>query len=191
MFSLEIVLLGMALAIDAAVVTFAVSLLHERDTPAMKVKNGLLVSFTFGLFQFLMLWLGSYAGYLFTFSSFGYYFQIAIGVIFFGLAWKCVHESLSLEEKKIEWGIIPVVILAFATSIDAMASGISLGTIPRAYLAATEVGIITTMMCGTFYLVGQFFREIPDKWLLRLASLIFLFLGAQVFWALRHIFFRG
>jgi manganese efflux pump family protein len=191
MVSIEIMLLGMALAMDAAVVTFAVSLLHERDTPSMKLKNGFLVSFTFGLFQFLMLWLGSYAGFLFTFSTFGYYFQVVIGLIFFGLAWKCIHESFSLEEKKIEWDIIPVVILAFATSIDALASGISLGTIPRAHLAALEVGLITSMMCASFYFIGQFFREIPDKWLLRLASLIFLILGLNVLWAIRHLFVRG
>jgi putative Mn2+ efflux pump MntP len=191
MFSLEIMLLGLALAIDAAVVTFAVSLLHERDTPRMKIKNGALVSLTFGLFQFLMLWVGSYAGYLFTFSSFGYFFQIGIGIIFFGLAWKCVNESFSLDEKKIEWDIIPVVILAFATSIDALASGISLGTIPHAHLAALEVGIITSAVCASFYSIGQFFKEIPDKWLLRFASSIFLFLGLQVFWTIRHFFFRG
>lgn len=192
MFTLEIMLLGLALAIDAAVVTFAVSLLHERDTPTMKVKNGFLVSFTFGLFQFLMLWLGSYAGYLFTYSSsFGFYFQIAVGMIFFGLALKCIFESFSLDEKKIEWGVIPVVILAFATSIDALASGIGLGTIPQAHFAAMEVGLITFMVCGSFYFIGQFFRQIPDKWLLRLASVIFLFLAGQVFWALKHLIIRG
>lgn len=188
MFSLEIMLLGLALAIDAAVVTFAVSLLHADDTPTQKLKNGALVSATFGLFQFGMLWLGSYAGYLFTFSSFGYYFQTGIGIIFFGLAWKCIQESLSLDAKKVEWGIIPVVILAFATSIDALAAGISLGTVPQAHLSAMGVGFITASVCGSFYFIGQFFSEIPDKWLLRFASLIFIFLGAQVIWSIYRIF---
>jgi putative Mn2+ efflux pump MntP len=183
-------LLGLALAIDAAVVTFAVSLLHAEDTPAKKMQNGALVSLTFGLFQFGMLWLGSYAGYLFTFSNFGYYFQSGIAIIFFGLAWKCINESMSLEEKKVEWGIIPVVILAFATSIDALAAGISLGTIPHAHISAIGVGCITAMVCGSFYFIGQFFREIPDKWLLRFASLIFIFLGAQVLWTLKN-FLKG
>lgn len=188
MLSLEIMLLGLALAIDAAVVTFAVSLLHTEDTPTQKLKNGAMVSLTFGMFQFAMLWLGSYAGYLFTFSNFGYYFQTGIAVIFFGLAWKCINESFSLDQKKVEWGIIPVVILAFATSIDALAAGISLGTIPRAQVSAMGVGAITTMVCGSFYFIGQFFREIPDKWLLRFASLIFIFLGTQVIWSLKNFF---
>lgn len=191
MFSLEIVLLGLALAIDAAVVTFAVSLLHLELTPAKRFQRGFLICLAFGVFQGIMLWLGAYAGYLFTFSSFGYFFQIGIGVIFFGLALKFIQESLTLEEKKIEWGVIPVVILAFATSIDAMASGVSLGTLPRAYLAATEVGLITFSVCGSFYFLGQFFKQIPDRWLLRFAAFIFVFLGFQVFWGIRHLILRG
>jgi putative Mn2+ efflux pump MntP len=191
MFSLEIVLLGIALAIDAAVVTFAISLVHLELSATHRVRRGFLISLAFGIFQALMLWLGSYAGYLFTFSSFGYFFQIGIGIIFFGLAFKFIQESMTLDEKKLEWGLLPVIILAFATSIDAMASGVSLGTIPRPYLAATEVGLITFFICGSFYFMGQFFRKIPDRWLLRFAAAIFVFLGVQVFWGIRHYILRG
>ena len=191
MFSLEIVLLGLALAIDAAVVTFAIGLLHHGMSPAEKIKRGLMISSAFGIFQFVMLWLGSYAGYLFTFSSFGYYFQFIVAIIFFILALKFVQESIKIEEKKIEWGLLPIIILAFATSIDAMASGVSLGTLPRAYFAAIEVGLITFSVCGGFYFISQFFRQIPDRWLLRLAAMIFLFLGIQIFWGLKHVFFKG
>jgi putative Mn2+ efflux pump MntP len=191
MFSLEIVLLGLALAIDAAVVTFAVGLVHSELSLNHRIRRGFLICLAFGVCQGLMLWLGSYAGYLFTFSSFGYFFQLGIGVIFFGLAVKFIQESMSLDEKKVEWGLLPVIILAFATSIDALASGISLGTVPRPYLAALEVGIITFAVCGAFYLLSQFFKKIPDRWLLRFAAFIFVFLGGQVFWSLRHLIIRG
>lgn len=191
MFSLEIVLLGIALAIDAAVVAFAISLLHKNDNPSDKMKNGILVSSLFGGFQFLMLWLGSYCGYLFTFSSFGYFFQLSTGIIFFALALKCVHESFTLEAKRVEWKIVPVILLALITSIDAFAAGISFGTIPRAYYVGIEVGLITFLITGSFYMFGQFFREIPDRWLLRLSALIFFFLGGQVFYAYKYLLFKG
>lgn len=191
MISLEILLLGVALAIDAAVVTFAVGLLHLELSVAQRTKRGLMICAAFGLFQGVMLWLGSYAGYLFTFSTFGYYYQIAIAVIFLGLAVKFLNESLTVEEKKLEWGVIPVMILAFATSIDALAAGISLGTIPQAHYAATEVGLITFLICGCFYFFSHFFRQIPDRWLLRLASLIFLILCGQTIYAIKHLIFRG
>lgn len=188
MFSLEILLLGLALSIDAGVVTFAISLLHERDSSAMKLRNAIITSATFGIFQFGMLWVGSFAGYLFTFSSMGYYFQLAVALIFLGLALKCIFESLDENEKKIEWGLIPIIILGFATSIDALVSGISLGTLPHPYLVSLDVGVITFSVCSLFYAIGQFFRNIPDRWLLRLAALIFIVLGGQVFWGLRHLF---
>lgn len=191
MFSLEILLLGVALAIDAAVVAFAISLLHRSDNPSQKLRNGLMVSSLFGGFQFLMLWLGSYFGYLFTYSSYGYFFQVSTGMIFVALGLKCVHESFSLEEKKIEWKIVPAIILALITSIDALAAGISLGTVPRAYYSGLEVGLITFFITGSFYLFGQIFRDIPDKWLLRVASLIFFFLGAQIFWTFRTYLLKG
>jgi putative Mn2+ efflux pump MntP len=191
MFSTEIVLLGIALAIDAAVVTFAVSLLNGEAPLPSKVRNGVIASGTFGLFQFLMLWLGSYAGFLFTFSRFGLYFRVAITAIFLSLAVKCLRESFDVDKKKIEWGVLSLLMLGFATSIDALAAGISLGTIPRSWLSAMEVGLVTSFICASFYGIGQFLKEIPDRWLLRFASLIFVFLGLKVFWDIQQLFIRG
>ena len=180
MFSLEIVFLGLALAIDAAVVTFAIGLLQVHLSKAERIKRGLLVASVFGLFQFLMLWLGSYAGYLFSFSSYGYLFQFVIVTIFFLIAFKFIQESISEEDRELEWGFMPLLLLGFATSIDALVSGVSFGTLPQPYVAAGGVGIITFLVCGLFYLISQFFKKIPDKWLLRFAGLIFLILGAQI-----------
>ncbi len=191
MLTLEILLLGLALAMDAAVVTFAVGLMHEHDPPRKKLWNGVLVSGTFGLFQFLMLWLGAYGGFIFTFSAFGHYFQLIVAFVFFFLALKCFQDSFKLDERKLEWGIVPILILAFVTSIDALVSGLSFGTIPKAYVSAGSVGVVTAGLCGLFYFLAQFFRNIPDRWLLRAAGIIFIFLSGQVFWDLRHIFFRG
>ncbi len=187
MFNLPIILLGLALALDASVVSFAVSLLHKDRTFGEKVKNGFIIAMVFGLFQFLMLWLGSYAGYLFTFSNYGYYFQLAIGVIFFGLAFKCFQDSFSSDTKQVNWGFLPVIFLAFVTSVDAFISGMSLGTLPQTYLAAFEVGTITFLLCSVFYFAGQFFQAIPERWLLRLAGLIFVFLGGQILWNYRYL----
>jgi putative Mn2+ efflux pump MntP len=189
MFNFEILLLSLALSVDAGVVTFAISLLHERETPSSKFRNALITASTFGVFQFGMLWIGSFAGYLFTFSSVGYYFQLAIGLIFIGLALKCIYESFDESEKKIEWGFIPILFLGLATSLDALVSGLSLGPLPHPYLVSIDVGLTTFSVCSFFYVLGQFFKNIPDRWLLRLAASIFFVLGSQVFWGLRHLFF--
>ncbi len=191
MLSLEIFLLGVALAVDAAIVSFTVGLMHVNHPMVSRLSRGVLVSGLFGLFQFLMLWIGSYLGYMFTFSNFGHYFQLVVALIFVALAVKLVQESFGLEEKKIEWGLLPISILAVATSLDALAAGVSLGTLPNAHFAAAEVGVITFILCGVFYSVGHFFHKIPVNWLLRFGALIFISLSGHVLWGLRHFFFRG
>lgn len=182
MYSMEIVLLGLALAIDAAVVSFAIGLLNPEAPLSQKIFRGSALAMVFGLFQFLMLWLGSYGGFVFTFSSYGYLFQFIVASVFFVIGLKFFTESVGEEKRQVDWKVIPLLILALATSIDALAAGISLGTLPNAYLAAIEVGIITAITCGGFYAMAQFFKYIPEKWLLRIASLIFFGLGTHTIW---------
>ncbi len=182
MYSMEIVLLGMALAMDAAVVSFAIGLLNPEAPKSQKIFRGTGLSLMFGFFQFLMLWIGSYGGFVFSFSSFGYLFQFIVASIFFVIALKFFTESVGEEKRELHWKVFPLIILAVVTSIDALAAGISLGTLPHAHLAALEVGVITAIICGSFYGLAQFFKYIPEKWLLRLASLIFFGLGALTVW---------
>lgn len=189
MFLIDLLILGLALSMDAAIAAFALSLLHERDHPSLKIRNGLIISLIFGFFQFFMLWAGSYLGYLFTFSGFGYLFQIVIGMIFILLGAKCMFESFSKEAKNIHWGLFSVLVIAFATSIDALASGISLGTLPHPYITSLEVGFVTALVCGLFYLIGQFFKKIPDRWLLRFSGSIFFVLSFEIIWKMRNNIF--
>lgn len=180
MFPLEIVLLGFALAMDACVVSFALGLTHHDLSSKERWKRGLLVSLCFGVFQFLMLWLGSYGGYLFTFSAYGHLFQLVVALIFFVIAVKFLQESFSHEERDLTWNILGILFLSFVTSIDALAAGISFGSMPRSYMAAVEVGVITFGTCLGFYSLSQTLKNLPEKWLLRSASGIFFFLGSHI-----------
>ena len=182
MFTLEMILLGLALAIDAAVVSFAIGLVSNEIAPTEKVVRGVITASVFGLFQFLMLWLGSYGGFLFTFSGYGYLFSAIVAVVFFLIAAKFYHESVDESDRDLKWGFLSLIILAFATSVDALAAGISLGTLPHPHLSALEIGLITTLLCGIFYSMAHFFKNIPEKWLLRFASLIFFGLAANIVW---------
>jgi manganese efflux pump family protein len=183
MFTVEIILLGLALAIDASVVSFAIGLLTQNSTTSVKIWRGTVCGLTFGLFQFLMMWLGSYGGFLFTFSKYGYLFQFLVALIFVLIGYKFFNESLKQEKPKLEWAFFPLLVLAIATSIDALAAGISLGTLPHAYVGALGVGLITVICCTAFFFFAQIFQHIPDKWLLRLASLILIGLGFNIIWS--------
>lgn len=181
-FPYEILALGLALAIDAAVVCFALGLIHLDLHVRKKWERGLLLSGIFGFFQFIMLWLGSYGGFLFTFSAYGHYFQLIVAGVFILIGLKFFQESLGDEKRDLHWGFVSICLLAIATSIDALAAGVSFGTLPNASTAALEVGLITFAVCGLFYTLSQFLTQIPEKWLFRIGSLVFLYLGGEIIW---------
>ena len=182
MISLEILLLGLGLAVDAGVVSFALGLLTAEEPLKARLAKGLLIALTFGFFQFLMLWTGSYGGYIFAFSAYGYLSQIVICGIFFIMGLKLFQEALKDEQKELKWGLVPLIILAFATSVDALAAGISLGTLPDAYESAILIGVITFIVCLSLFFLTFLFREIPHRWLLRFGGVIFICLGVRIIW---------
>lgn len=182
MFSMQTTLLGVALALDAAAMSFALGLLSLPFSRNEKIKRGAAVALVFGFFQFLMLWLGSIGGHLISFSSIGHLFHFIVAGIFLLIGIKVIQESMNEEIRELKWGLVPVMGLALITSIDALASGFSFGTLPGFRTEAVEVGVITFIVCGIFYLLSQFFQRIPERTMLRLAGGIFLFLSGQTLW---------
>jgi len=188
MISWEIFVLGLSLATDAAVAMFAIGL-HEHHLPIFqKAAKGNVLAILFGFFQFLMLWMGSRGGFYLSFSNYGYLFQLVVALIFVMLGGKCFKEAQESDRKIPDWKILPMLLLAVATSIDALAAGVSLGTLPMAWMAAIEVGVITFFSCILFFLLSHFFKNIPDNWLLRLAGVTFFILGGKI---IIPIVFRG
>lgn len=180
MFSLETALLGVALALDAAVASFAIGLLNLELPVRHRVLRASMVCGLFGFFQFLMVWIGSMGGYFLSFSSYGHLFQLVVSMVFLVIAVRVLQESFKKDEEAIEWGLFPLMILAVATSIDALAAGISLGTIPKAYISAIEIGIITFIICALASMSANVLKSFPTTWLLRLSSVIFFFLGGRI-----------
>jgi len=183
MMSLETFFLGLALAMDAAAITFALCLLNNQLDFKQKLGKGLLVCSLFGFFQFLMLWLGSYGGFVFSFSSWGYLYPLTVVGIFVAIGVKFFHESTKPEVQYLSWGLGSLIILAFMTSLDALGSGISLGVLPQSYKIALDIGGITFIVCLIFSLLSQFFKNLSTKWLLRFGSFIFFALGFDVIWS--------
>ncbi len=185
----EIAFLGIALAIDAAVVTFALGLLVVKDPTGTRILRGLTMCLLFGFFQGLMIWAGSFAGYFFTFSSWGYLSQILVALIFMMIGLRFFREAKTPEkEKALSHGIFPLLILSVVTSLDALASGVSFGTYPNPHDPAIVVGLITLVICSIFFVLSQFLENIPEKWLLYFAGGVFNFLAVKI---LLPYFIRG
>lgn len=181
MINLEITFLGLALALDAAIVSFALGLCLRQQKLIHKFFHFLYVSVLFALFQGGTLWGGSVVGEYFTFSHFGPLFQYLVSIIFLVISFKLFADTLKEEVRQVHWGLLSTWILALATSLDSFAAGISLATLPQAYVSAFWVGLITLIVCIFFCLTSHFFEKIPEKWILRLGSLIFFILGSQIF----------
>jgi manganese efflux pump family protein len=189
MFDSEIAFLGIALAIDAAVVTFALGLLMVKEPAGIRIARGLTMCLLFGFFQGLMIWVGSFAGYFFTFSAWGYLSQVVVALIFILIGLKFFREAQNpYKERGLSHGFLPLIILSLATSLDALASGVSLGTYPQPWLPALDVGAITLVICGLFFTLSQFLENIPEKWLLYFAGGVFNFLALKI---LLPYFIRG
>ena len=180
MFSVETTLLGVALALDAAVVSFAFGILNLDLSRSKRVLRGLIICTLFGFFQALMIWLGSLGGYFLIFSRVGHFYNLFVALVFILIGIRFLNESLKKELKEVIWEYIPIVILAVATSIDALVSGISMGPLPGARMNALEIGMITFVLCGIALIISSFFQSFPARWLLRLASGIFFSLGGRI-----------
>ena len=142
---LEIFLVAIGLSMDA----FAVAICKGLAKPQINKKQTLLIGAYFGVFQALM----PLAGWLLGSQFAGYVTQMAPWIAFVLLAWiggSMIRESLSKNEEdgKPEPGELrhrEILMLAVATSIDALAVGVTF-----AFLQVNIVPAITIIGCTTF-----------------------------------------
>lgn len=156
---LEVAVTGIALAMDAC----AVSMTNGMTDSKMPLRRVLLIALFFGVFQFLMPVIGYYVTYLVAGAFQETFEKIASVVAFVLLAFlggkmivDCVLEhrkACACQEEETPCGRLPVIKLftqAIATSIDALAVGVTLrmsainGGLPMgAWLSAGLIGLIT------------------------------------------------
>lgn len=144
---LEILLIGIGLSMDA----FAVAICKGLAMPdKVDRKGALLIALYFGVFQAVMPALGWLLGSQFA----RYVTQMAPWIAFVLLAWiggSMIRESLSREEKEeAKMGAVShkeLLVLAVATSIDALAVGVTFSMLELAVSIGAAVALIG---CTTF-----------------------------------------
>ncbi len=148
---LSVVIVAVALAMDA----FSVSISCGIVIAAPDLRHYFRLAFHFGLFQFMMPIIGYFAGkylegHIKTFDHW-----IAFGLLLF-IGVKMIYEAFSHEENSCDRARDPsrgwsLVILAVATSIDALAVGLSLGVLGRPILLPS---VIIGVVCALFSVIG-------------------------------------
>ena len=157
---LEIFLVGIGLSMDA----FAVSICKGLAMPAVNKKQALLIGAYFGVFQALM----PLAGWLLGSQFARHVTKLAPWIAFVLLAWiggSMIRESLSKKEEDEE--VEPVelrhkelFLLAVATSIDALAVGVSFSMVELSVpigAAAALIGCTTFAISVGGVFVGHIF----------------------------------
>jgi len=162
---ITLLLLAVGLSMDA----FAVSVCKGLAMPKASIKGCLICGLWFGGFQALMPIIGYLLG-----SRFEKYIEsIAPWVAFALLAligFNMIREAMSKDEEKAEAGldIKTMFLMAVATSIDALAVGITFAMVPvkliaagsataNAMLAAVLIGITTFIFSFVGVKVGNLF----------------------------------
>lgn len=140
---LEILLIALGLSMDA----FAVSLASGATMKRLEIKNALKMGLFFGGFQTLMPVIGWLAGIGMKSFISGWDHWIAFGLLTF-VGGKMIYEAVEIEEER-EGGGSPfdtgtLFMLAVATSIDALAVGITFSVLSVSIiLPVIIIGLVT------------------------------------------------
>ncbi len=122
---LEVLLTGVGLSMDAA----AVGMTNGLNEPKMRLTKILLIALFFGVFQGVMPLIGYFAGTLFAeavASIAPYVALVLLGFIGGKMIYEALKKSKEEEEAVKNLGVGALTAQAIATSIDALAVGISL-----------------------------------------------------------------
>jgi putative Mn2+ efflux pump MntP len=172
---IEALLLAVALAMDA----FAVALTQgAKFRPSLR--GGLAIALTFGVFQALMPLAGWVIGAVALIYVEAVDHWIAFGLLTF-LGVRMLGGHVGDKEAARALTGRSLLIAGVATSIDALAAGITLpalGVSP--WLAVALIGIVTFVMSGAGVLLGRRAGDHLGEWAERAGGIILIGLGVKI-----------
>lgn len=154
----ELLLIAVSMSMDAFAVSICKGLSVKRVTP----KQCLAVGGWFGGFQGLMPALGFVLTSLFASLITSISHWIAFGLLFF-IGGNMIREALDKDEEEVDdsFSFMTMLTLAVATSIDALAMGVTLNLQgANILLAAPMIGITTAILSPIGLKVGNLFGSV-------------------------------
>lgn len=178
---LEIILLGFALAMDC----FSVSLSKGLVARRLYLKGALAMALFFGLFQAGMPLAGYFAGTFF--SALVQRFAPWIALLLLGfIGGSMVKEHFCDDDDEgrsgADYSMRTILILAVATSIDALATGlIFVGNPSSMWLAVAVIGICSAVLSMAGTLIGVFIGSRFRFPASLIGGLILIAIGLKIF----------
>lgn len=175
---IELCILSIGLAMDA----FAVSVCKGLSMAKMKWKNAIIIGAYFGYFQALMPVLGYLLGYNFQdrISNIDHWIAfILLGVIGINMIKEAISKENDVHNDSVKFK--DMIVLAIATSIDALAVGITFAFLNvNLILAISLIGIITFIISVLGVKVGNIFGDKYEKKAEFAGGIILIFLGIKI-----------
>lgn len=182
----ELILLAIGLSMDASAVSISNSICIRKIT----LKNILQMAVIFGLFQGIMPLIGYYATSVFSdvIAQFDHWIALILLSIIGG---RMLYEAITAEPEKdcslFSLTFKLLLVQAVATSIDALAVGVSLSALNvNIFYAVTIISIITFICCTIAVLISKRFGNLLGKRADIVGGIILIAIGLKIF--IEHIF---
>lgn len=181
----ELFILAVGLSMDA----FAVAICKGLATRQLKPRHMLITGAWFGGFQALMPLIGYFLGTAFAKYVTAIDHYIAL-VLLCGIGFNMIKESFEKEEEEEDcgcdsYGFKKMLVMAVATSIDALAAGISLamdlkGNHTYAFIAVAFIGVITFTLSAFGVKIGNIYGAKFKSKAEFAGGLILILLGVKI-----------
>jgi len=182
----ELILLAIGLSMDASAVSISNSLCIKK----IRIRHVLQMAFMFSLFQGIMPLLGYLAANTFenVIEQFDHWTAFILLSIIGG---KMLHEAIKAKTKQdcciFSLTFKLLLVQAIATSIDALAVGVSLSALNvNIYYAIIIISIVTFIVCTVAILISKRFGNLLGKRAGIVGGLILIAIGLKIF--IEHMF---
>lgn len=177
----ELLLLAVGLSMDA----FAVSICKGLSMKKATIKAGATCGLWFGGFQALMPLIGYYLGTMFAGAIEAFDHWVACGllvIIGINMLKEAFEKGCDCENHDADLSVKTMFVMAVATSIDALAVGISLAMTGNVniFWAVALIGVITFAMSTMGVKIGNVFGRRFEKKAQAVGGIILVLLGIKI-----------
>lgn len=178
---LTIIVIAIGLAMDC----FAVSIAQGLGTAQHAARpRYVLMALLFGLFQGGMPLIGYYAGSLFT-DFFSRYAPWIALILLASIGGKMIYEAFQPkqdEQQAANWQIRHLLLLAVATSIDALAAGVIFIPVPeRLWSGVSIIGLVSFLFAIGGYHIGRYVGKRFNINVTLIGGIILVAIGLKIF----------
>lgn len=187
---IELFFIAVSLAMDA----FAVSVSNGLILPKIRIRHAVIFGAFFGVFQFFMPLLGyflasSFSEYITAFDHWIAFILLAI------IGGNMIKESFSDEEnidKKTQSDILSfknLTMLAIATSIDALAVGVTFALVDSGsiWFSCSIIGIVAFVLSYIGVMLGKKISGVFQSYAERVGGFVLVIIGVKIL--IEHLFF--